>query len=114
MAFRTRPTRSNFTVFRSASEQAEIKADQENWENEGGHMSFTAGRVIRTPGCDMPYKAVLAHDVDKPTERAFATMQEAEAFIRRNTPRSAARCTLSDRAANESLGSKPLRQQVVP
>lgn len=44
MAFRTRPTRSNFTVFRSASEQAEIKADQENWENEGGHMSFTAGR----------------------------------------------------------------------
>ena len=69
-------------------------------------MSSTAGCVVRTPGCDMPYKAVLAHEVGGPTEHAFATMQEAEAFIRRNTPRPPARCTLFDRAADEGLSSR--------
>ena len=88
-------------------------AEQENWDNEGGHMSSTAGRVVRTPRCVMPYKVVLTHDGGEPTEYAFPTMQEAEAFIRRNTPRPAARCTLFDRAADEGLGRKPLRE-VVP
>jgi hypothetical protein len=87
-----------------------MKAEQENWDNEGGHMSSTAGRVVRTPGCDMPYKVVLTDDVRKRTELAFATMQEAEAFIRRNTPRPAARCTLFDRAADECLSSNLLRE----
>ncbi|HEX6072952.1 MAG TPA: hypothetical protein VFY95_08090 [Sphingomicrobium sp.] len=87
-----------------------MKTGEDDWDNEGGHMSFTAGRVVRTPGCETPYKVVLTHDVREPTEYTFATMQEAEAFIRRNTPRPAARCTLFDRAANEGLGSKPLRE----
>ena len=62
-----------------------MKAEQENWDNEGGHMTSTAGHVVRTPRCVMPYKVALTHDVGAPTEYAFATMQEAEAFIRRNT-----------------------------
>ena len=90
-----------------------MKAEQENWDNEGGHMNSTAGRVVRTPRGVMPYKVVLTHDVGPATEYAFATMQEAEAFIRRNTPRPAARCSLFDRAADEVLGWKPLRE-VVP
>ena len=108
---RARSTKqTHFSVFRSAFEEAEIKAEQENWDNEGGHMSSTAGRVVRTPGCETPYKVVLTHDVGEPTEYAFATMQEAEAFIRRNTPRPAARCTLFDRAADECLSSNLPRE----
>jgi hypothetical protein len=87
-----------------------MNAEQDNWDNEGGHMSSLAGRVVRTPGCDMPYKAVLTRDGGERTEHTFATMREAEAFIRRNTPPPAARCTLFDRAAGEGLSSKPLRE----
>ena len=54
-----------------------MKVEQDIWDNEGGHMSSARGR-----------------------------MREAEAFIRRNTPRPAERCTLFDRAAGEGLSSK--------
>jgi len=54
--------------------------------DEGGHMSATAGRVIRRADPDLPYAAVLARDGGEPTEHGFATMREAEAFIKRNTP----------------------------
>ena len=99
-------SKPHFSAFRTAAEEAEVKLEQENWDNEGGHMSSTAGRVVSTPRCAMPYKVVLTRDVGEPTEYAFPTMQEAEAFIRRNTPRPAARCRLFDRAANEGLGWK--------
>ena len=90
----------HFTAFRSAAEEAAMtKAEQDNWDNEGGHMSSTAGRIVRTPKCHMPYKVVLSHDGGGDTERAFVTMREAEAFIRRNTPVPAARRTLYDRDA---------------
>jgi hypothetical protein len=49
-------------------------------------MSSTTGRVIRRPGAALPYAAVLSHHGGEPTEHAFATMREAEAFIKRNTP----------------------------
>jgi len=92
----------HFTAFRSAAEEAATtKAEQESWDNEGGHMSSTAGRIVQTPGSDTPYKVVLTHDRGEETTRAFATMREAEAFIRRNTPVPAARRTLYDRAAPE-------------
>lgn len=85
----------HFTPFRSAAE--ETKTGEDEWDNEGGHMSSSAGRVIRTPRSTLPYKAVLAHCGRAETERGFATMREAEAFIRRNTPVPAARRTLYDR-----------------
>ena len=100
----------HFSVFRSAAEELETKLEEQAWDNEGGHMSSTAGRVVRTPGCDLPYKVVLTHDLGECSEHAFPAMREAEAFIRRNTPRPVPRCTLFDRAAGDGLNSKPLRE----
>ena len=59
---------------------------EQTWDNEGGHMSSTAGRVTRLPGAELPYVAVLSHHKSEATRHAFATMREAEAFIKRNTP----------------------------
>jgi hypothetical protein len=55
-------------------------------ENEGGHMSSMAGRVMHVAGAKLPFVAVLTHDKSEATEHGFATMREAEAFIKRNTP----------------------------
>jgi hypothetical protein len=63
-----------------------MKREEETWENEGGHMSSTAGRVMHVPGSERPYVVILSHHESEATEHAFVTMREAEAFIRRNTP----------------------------
>jgi hypothetical protein len=84
-----------------------MKVEQDNWDNEGGHVSSATGRVARTLDAELPYTVLLTHDGGDVTERAFATMREAEAFIRRNTPRPPVpRRTLYDRAAEEGPGSK--------
>lgn len=80
------PKGKSFTVFRSAAEEADTKRDEQGWDNEGGHMSSTAGRVIQRTGADLPYVAILTHHASDCTEHSFATMREAEAFIKRNTP----------------------------
>ena len=59
---------------------------EQSWANEGGHMSSTAGRITRVSGAELPYVAILSHHESEATEHAFATMREAEAFIKRNTP----------------------------
>lgn len=87
----------HFTPFRSAAEEAATNRSEEAWDNEGGHMSSTAGRIVRTPECELPYKVILTHCGRAETERGFASMREAEAFIRRNTPVPAAARTLYDR-----------------
>ena len=74
--------RKSFTVFRSAAEEAETK----RWHNEGGHMSSTSGRVMHVPNTKLPYVVVLTHEGSGSTEHAFATMRQAESFIKRNTP----------------------------
>jgi len=63
-----------------------MKRDEQSWDNEGGHMSSTAGRVAQRLGAALPFVAILSRDGGEQTERAFATMREAEAFIKRNTP----------------------------
>jgi hypothetical protein len=63
-----------------------MKREEQTFENEGGHMSSTAGRIMHVPGADLPYVVVLSHQGSEATEHAFATMREAEAFIKRNTP----------------------------
>ena len=73
----------------------EMTNDEEKWQ--GGHMSSTAGRVVRTPDRDLPYKVVLTHEDDKTSEHAFASMREAEAFIKRNTPKPPERDRSRDR-----------------
>jgi hypothetical protein len=80
------PKRKSFTAFRSAAEEAEMKNAEQALENEGGHMSSTAGRIMHVAGADLPYVVTLSHHASDATEHAFATMREAEAFIKRNTP----------------------------
>lgn len=64
-----------------------------------GHIS---GRVVRTTG-KLPYKVVMLPAVFPGTEPRFATMREAEEFIRRSTPVPApALSDLYDRAPGES------------
>jgi hypothetical protein len=83
----------SFTVFRSAAEEADTKLandatkrEEQSWDNEGGHMSSTSGRVTRASSADLPYVVFLKHHGSETSEHAFATMREAEAFIKRNTP----------------------------
>ena len=87
----------HFTAFLSVREEA--GRAEEHWENEGGHMSATQGRIISTPDGRVPYKVILSHHGSADTERPFASMRAAEAYVRRNTPRPAARSTLWDRDA---------------
>jgi hypothetical protein len=70
-------------------------------DDEGGHMSSTAGRVRRVPGAKLPYVVTLSHHLSDASKHSFATMQEAEAFIKRNTPvPGAALSTTYDRPAS--------------
>ena len=91
--------RRSFSVFRSAAEEGATKAEQHELDNEGGHMSSTSGLVISTPGAELPYKVVLRHEGSPDTERAFSTVQECEAFIRRSTPKPKVRSTLFDQGS---------------
>jgi hypothetical protein len=91
----------HFTPFRSAAEEAPNRTNQESSDLEGGHMSSERGRIVHAPGSELPYKAILTHDGAEDTEHAFATMREAEAFIKRNTPVPAPRRTTYDRDAPE-------------
>ena len=77
--------------------------DEEVWDNEGGHMSSVSGCVVHVHGADLPYLAILTHHGSDATEHAFATMREAEAFIKRNTPvHGRALSALYDRNAGET------------
>ena len=103
MSDSTPPKGKSFTPFRSAAEEAEARREQQSWNNEGGHMSSTGGRVVRRSGAALPFVAVLSHHGSDCTEHGFATMREAEAFIRRNTPpQERALSALYDRPAGES------------
>jgi hypothetical protein len=99
---RTPKLGKHFTPFYSVAEEATTKREHESWDNEGGHMSSSCGRVVRTPGAELPYRVVLTHDGRAETTHGFETMRDAEAFIRRNTPVPAARSTLYDRDAGDS------------
>jgi len=65
-----------------------------------GHVS---GRVVRTGSGKLPYKVMMTPAARPGNEPGFATMREAEAFIRRSTPvPSPALSALYDRGAGES------------
>jgi len=108
----------SFTVFHSAAEEADTKREndamkrqEQSWDNEGGHMSSTGGRVRRVASADLPYVVILARYDGEATEHGFATMREAEAFIRRNTPvPRAVLSTTYDRPASASTGSPTERE----
>lgn len=110
-----------FTVFHSAAEEADtkrendaVKGEEQSWDNEGGHMSSTAGRVMRVSSADLPYVVILSHHDCDATEHGFATMREAEAFIKRNTPvPGAVLSTTYDRPASASRASPTDRENTV-
>lgn len=92
-----------FKVFGSAAEEAAMRTGQKTSDNEGGHMSATAGRVTHSPSAKLPYVVILQRHLSEATEHHFATMREAEAFIRRNTPvPGASLSALYDRPASDS------------
>ena len=92
----------HFTPFYSVTEEAMTNAEGKASDNEGGHMSSTSGRRVGTPDADLRYKGVLSQHGRADAGPGFATMREAEAFIRRNTPVPAARSTLRDQDASEA------------
>jgi hypothetical protein len=81
-------THSEFPILISPADKAAMRVEEQRWENEGGRTTATAGYVTRLASADLPYTAVLRRPRGLPLERSFATMREAEAFIRRNTPES--------------------------
>lgn len=100
---------NSVTAFSSAAEATDakresdaMKREEQAWDNEGGHMSSTAGRVMRVAGAELPYVVVLTHHGGEATDHSFATMREAEAFIKRNTPvPGAVLSAIYDRPASE-------------
>jgi len=76
----------SFSIFRTAAEEVQLKQDEHAWDNEGGHMSSTGGCVVRKPEAELPYVVSLTQHLSEATEHSFASMREAEAFIKRNTP----------------------------
>lgn len=83
-----------------------MKRDERSSDNEGGHMSSVAGRVTRMPRAKLPYVVTLTHHLSEATTHSFASMREAEAFIKRNTPvPSAVLSTTYDRPASDHTTS---------
>lgn len=100
MAGSKKSERRGFSIFRSAAEEAAMKSDEQGRENEGGHMSCTSGRVVSVPNTDKPFKVIMSREDGETSEHVFATMREAEAFVRRNTPRPPERSTTYDQGGN--------------
>jgi hypothetical protein len=75
----------HFTPFYSAAEEAFAAKGHESWDNEAGHVSSLRGCIVNVPGADLAYKVLLMRRGRPDTEHRFATMHEAEAFIRRNS-----------------------------
>ena len=67
------------------------------------YNGYLSGRVVRTTDSKLPYKVLMLPAGFPGTEPSFATMREAEEFIRRSTPVPArALSDLYDRAPSES------------
>jgi hypothetical protein len=93
----------SFSAFRSAAEEAQTKRENQASAVGGGHMSSTSGRVRHDPDAELPFVVTLTRAEGEPTEHGFATMREAEAFIKRNTPEPGRTLSaLYDRPSSES------------
>ena len=100
--YSNKPT--SFSVFRSAAEEADMRKDEHCWSIEGEHMSCTAGRIVsvRGGGGEQAFQVIMSRAGGETSEHVFATMREAEAFVRRNTPRAPTRSTTYDRESGET------------
>jgi hypothetical protein len=65
------------------------------------HAACVTFRVVLMPSDDAAYTVVIACGGDELSRHSFATMQEAETFIRTAMPSPAPRSTLYDRESGE-------------
>jgi hypothetical protein len=80
----------------------EIRPDAAR-DDLGDNMIFNSEQIIHNRLAALPYQAVLTRPRGEPLNRSFATMREAEAFVRSNTPaRGQALSALYDRPASYS------------
>ena len=83
----------SFTPFRSAAEEAATKrsndtkrSNNQSSEDERGRGNGPAPRIVHVADAELPYVVVLTDSLGHAQEPGFATMREAEAFIKRSTP----------------------------
>ena len=94
-----RPHR-HFTPFYSVAEESLARLEQQSRGTLDGGMAAACERIVSTPGADLPYKVLLTRNHRAEAAHPFATMRDAEAFIRRNSPATtSALSTLYDRDA---------------
>ncbi len=69
-----------------ASTLQPIRTASDGGEDEGRQLGRGSDRVSYAVGSDLPYRAVLTRARGVPLYQSFATMREAEAFVRSNSP----------------------------
>ena len=82
--------------------EASVTMASERPASSGERKTTAVARIVQTPGSALPYKVVFTDQSSVTSEHAFATIREAEAFIRQNTPAPTARSELYDREAGEA------------
>lgn len=73
---------TSFTALGSAAEEAAMMHGTDAMEREDS----PAGRITRIAAAELPYVVVLTASVGEATQHGFATMRDAEVFMRRNMP----------------------------
>ena len=96
---RPAPSKPHRSDLRTAAESADMRAAQEHWDNDGGQMCV-AGRIVLKREGNLRYAVILTRDEGGFIQRAFATMREAEAFLRRNTPVAVSAGSIFERPAD--------------
>ena len=80
---------TSYTAFRSAAEEVATKqanyafAHENRASSDEDRTASPSGRITRVAGADLPYVVVLTPSGDA-ARQCFATMREAEAFIKRH------------------------------
>jgi hypothetical protein len=80
---------------------ARQNAVQKERPSEAEPVACITARVVLTSTGQLPYRVVVSRDGKEYSGHSFATMQEAETFIRQSLPAPAPRSTLYDRKAGE-------------
>jgi hypothetical protein len=73
---------TSFTPFRSAAEEVAMMHGNGARDRD----DLPPGRIMRVAGAELPYVVVLTASVSDAAQHAFATMREAEIFMKHNTP----------------------------
>jgi len=61
------------------AERAEMKRGEQGWDNEGGRRQWRAPRIVHVANSELAYHVMVGRTV----KACFATMRDAENFVRR-------------------------------